>query len=930
MRFSRKLALALAGLATSLLVALVAVPFLFRDRIASRLRAEINSSVNARVAWGGVGLSILRDFPNVTLTLDDLSVAGMKPFEGDTLVALGRLRLVLDLASVVRNLRAGDQIVVREVELQRPAVNLRVLEDGRSNWDIVRRTRRPKTDTGRAVALTLRELQIRDGAVTLEDRQSGVSASVAGLEQSLRGDFAQDKFVLASRTRADSVSFRFAGVPYLSRVGLELNADVAADLRARRFTFTRDSLRLNNLVLAFSGSVTVGEPNLALDLNFSTPSTAFGEILSLVPAIYARDFERLRTTGKMSVSGRVRGAYGPHAFPALAVRARVENGAFRYPDLPLPAGDIFADVAIDNPGGDVDSTVVNLKRFHAVIGRQPLDAAFVMRTPVSDPDVDLRVTGTLNLADLGRTIKLEGVKELSGVAAADVAMRARLSHLDAGRYDRVAARGTLGVTRLSLRSAALPHALTIDTAMLRLTPKNAELTSFNGRIGSSDLRATGALDNLLGFALRDEELRGRATVSSNHFDLNEWRSDDKLEVIPVPPRVDFSLQASAAHVTYGTLAIANARGGLRVKDQRVTLDDFRMDMLRGSVVANGFYETTVANRPTFDVDLRVASVDIPAAFAALSTVQKLAPVARWAQGSVSASVKLGGALGQNMVPAFDALSGRGSFETGRVMLQSAPVLAKVADALSLEQVRNPALEAVRSSFEIIDGRLHVKPFNVRMGRMDMTIAGSNGIDQSLKYDLALSVPRAELGAAANRTVARLASQSGKAGINLSAAEVVKLGAQVTGTVTNPTVRPNFSGVASSAGEAVQQGVRQAVESRVADAEQRVDSAAEEARRRARAEADRLVGEAERHAAKMREEARTLAATVRREGNERADALLERATNPAARMAAQVGADRIRREADEQAERLVREADARADGQVMQARRQADALVPAGA
>ncbi|HWJ21430.1 MAG TPA: AsmA-like C-terminal region-containing protein, partial [Gemmatimonadaceae bacterium] len=859
MRFPRKPALALAAVAASLLVALAVVPMLFRDRIATRLKTEIGRSVNARVSWGGVALSVLADFPNVRLGLDRVSVVDVKPFEGDTLLSVRRARLVLDVASVVRYLRTGDQIVVREIDLDRPSARLRVLQDGSANWDIARKTAPPTSGPTRAVALTLRQFRIHDGSVTLDDRKSDLAASVAGLQESLRGDFAREKLVLSTRTHADSVSLRFAGVPYLSRVALEVNADVAADLRARRFTFTNDSLRLNNLVLAFSGSATAGDPNLALDLSFSAPSTAFRDILSLVPAIYARDFARLQTSGRMSAAGRVRGAYGPNAFPSFALRAQVENGAFKYSDLPLPARDIAVDLAIDNPGGDVDSTVVNLKRFHAVVGRQPLDAGFVMRTPVSDPDVDLRLNGTVNLADVARTVKLAGVNDLSGVVAADVAMRARMSQLNAGRYDQVAARGTVGVARFALKSATLPHPMTIDTASLRLTPRRAELTTFAGRIGNSDVKATGALDNVLGFALRDEVLRGEATVSSEHFDLNEWRSSDTtMEIIPVPANVDFALQASAARVTYGTLTAANVHGGLRVKDRRVTLDDLRMDMLRGSVVANGFYETTVPTRPTFDLGLRVTSLDIPTAFAALTTVQKLAPVARWAQGTVSGDFALKGPLGHDMLPLYDALSGRGTVESGQLVMQGVPVLSKLAESLALEQLRNPAVEALRASFEITNGRLRVKPFDVRMGGTTMTVSGSNGIDQSLSYDLALAVPRAEVGAAAGRVVSRLASQAGKAGLDLSTADAVELGARVTGTVMNPTVTPNFSGVANSTRDALHYAAKQAVETHVADARQRVDSAAEDARRRARAEADRVIAEAERHAATVREEARTLA------------------------------------------------------------------------
>lgn len=932
MRPPRKLVLGVVAVLGTLLLLLVLLPFLFRDRITARVQAEIARSVNAQVRWGDAGLSLLRDFPNVTVRLDDLAVTGVERFDGDTLVAMRELRIVLDLGSVLRNLRRGDAIVVREVMMERPVAKLLVLEDGAANWDIVReRPDAGPADTSGALALSLRELVIRDGRLRYDDRQSNLAAALAGLELTLDGDFTQDQADLATALRASDVSLRFAGIPYLSGVSLALDTDVAADMRARRFTFTDDRLRLNDLVLDFAGTVGLGETRTALDLTFSAPSTDFADILSLVPALYARDFESLQTSGRMSVSGRVQGDYGPGAFPALAITARVEDGAFRYPDLPLPARDIALDLAIDNPGGHVDSTVVTLDRFHLALGGRPVDARLVLRTPVSDPDVELKLTGAVDLADVGRTVKLEDVRELTGLVAADVAMRTRKSWVDAEQFERITASGTVDVSRMALRTAALPHAVAVDSARLRLTPRRAELTSFAARIGSSDVRATGALDNLLGFVLRDEELRGEATVASNRFDLNEWRSeDDSTEAIPVPPNVDFTLRATAGQLLFGDLTLANARGGLRVKDERVTLDDFRMDMLGGRVVASGFYETTVPTRPTFDLDVGVDSVDIPTAFASLVSVQRLAPIARYARGSVSADLALAGALGANMTPLLDVLTGRGAFETARVAIEGFPALVRLADALHIEQLRNPTMQALQAAFRVQDGRVHVQPFDVRVGEVALTVAGSNGIDQTLDYDLALAVPTALLGSSANQAITSLASRAGRAGIDLGSAAVVSIGVEVTGTITDPTVRPTFSGTAGSLREGVQQAVRTEVESRVDELEARADSAREEARRRARAEADRLVARAEEQAADIRVQADSLAARVRREGYERADALVERATNPATRLAAQAAADRLRRETDTQAERIVREANERADAMVAEARRQGDALVPPAA
>jgi len=906
------------------LVALAILPFVFRDRIIARVKAEANSAIEARVDWRDESLSIFRDFPNLTLRLDDLTVAGTRKFAGDTLAKVARLQVVLDLGSVLRNARGGGPIVVRSIALERPVLALRVLEDGTANWDITKPTT-GEQKASRPLAVTLRSLDISNATVSLSDQKAELFATVNGYRQSLSGDFGKDLFTIVTRAHADSVSLRFAGIPYLNRVALDVTADVAADMRTKKFTFGKNEVRLNDLRLGFSGSTVLADDRTTLDMAFSAPSTNFRSILSLVPAIYLHDFQTIKTSGAVAVSGNIKGDYGKQAFPSFAVNAKVTNGAFQYPDLPLPARDIALELAIRNPGGNVDSTLVQLDRFHARIGSQTIDGALLLRTPVSDPDVDLRLTGKLDLADVRKTVKLTGVDELTGQIGADVAVRTRMSYVDRKQYDRIAARGTIDVRNLALKSADLPHPLAITQASLQLTPQRAELKSFAGTIGSSDMRLSGYLENLLPFALRGDPLRGSATFASQHFDLNEWQSDDSLKVIEVPANIDFALQATVAELLYGKLTMTNARGGLRVKDQRATLENFSMNTLGGQIGVSGFYETTDVTKPKFDVDLAMKEVDIPTAAASLTTVQMLAPVARFARGNVSTDLKLSGLLGKDMLPLFNVLDGRGSLRTSELMIQGLPILIKVADALKIERLRSPALDAVRASIRIQNGRLNVNPFDVKIGQSSMRVEGSNGIDQSLNYTLHLRVPRSELGADANRVVAGLISRAGKTGLDLQAAEVVNLDVKVGGTLTSPTIQTNLGDVVASAGESVKQAAQKEIAERVDSLKQRADSATDEARKKAQAEAERLIADAEQQAAQIRAEAQRVADGVRREAAARADTLVARTTNPLAQAAARVAATRMKKEANDRADGILREADKKAADLVAEARRKAASI-----
>ena len=911
-----------AALLLLVLALLVLLPLLFGGRIADRVKTEMNQSLDARVDWADADLGLFRNFPNLTLGLDELSVVGVNRFDGDTLAAVGELRVVLDLATAVRSALGGSgPIVVRAVELDRPRLSLVKLEDGAANWDITRDTTaaaEPAAEPGRPLAVSLRRFAIDDGRVSFDNREAKLRARLVGLDQTLAGDFGNDQLTIETRAHADSTTVEFAGIPYLNGVRLDLSTDIAADLAKKTFTLQESGVRLNELLLAFSGSVAAAEDRLGLDLRFGTPNTDFKHILSLVPAVYARDFQSVRTAGSLAVNGRIEGEYGEGAFPAFALNAKVDSGTFRYPDLPLPARDIFLDLRIANPGGHADSTVVNLSRLHLVLGSNPIDAGLVLRTPLSDPDVDARVAGTLDLADLRRTLKLEKTEELTGTVATDAAVRTRMSWVDEGQYDRIAARGSVDIRDLAVKSEALPHPLAIREASLRLAPRRAELRSFTGTLGSSDLRLSGYLDNLLGFALRDDDLRGSATLTSNRFNLDEWRSEEGgLDVIPVPPRIDFAFEARVGELLFDKLTMKNARGHLRVKDQRVTLEDFAFNTLGGEIAVTGFYETTDPAKPTFDVGLRMQKIDIPSAVETLTTVRMLAPVARYAQGSFSTDLKVNGALGKDMMPLYDALTGQGSLQTSRLMIQDFPALDKLAGVTKLDFLNDPTLQSLRSRFQIREGRLHVEPFAVPVGTTTMQVSGSNGLDQSLDYLLRLRVPRGAIGAEANQAIAGLMSRAAGAGIDLGAAPEIELGVRLTGTVTNPSIDTEIGRAAASVAEGARKAVTEA-------AEQRAEQAVDAARQKASAGAERLVRDAEARAAKIRTEAQALAERVKQEGYQQADSLVARSEGPLAQAAAKLAADRLRKEADAKSARIVQEADQRAQSLVAEARRGAAA------
>ncbi len=53
----------------------------------------------------------------------------------------------------------------------------------------------------------------------------------------------------------------------------------------------------------------------------------------------------------------------------------------------------------------------------------------------------------------------------------------------------------------------------------------------------------------------------------------------------------------------------------------------------------------------------------------------------------------------------------------------------------------------------------VNPFETRVGKTTLLVGGDQGLDQTMNYVIGISIPRAELGAAANAPIDNLISKA---------------------------------------------------------------------------------------------------------------------------------------------------------------------------
>ena len=234
--------------------------------------------------------------------------------------------------------------------------------------------------------------------------------------------------------------------------------------------------------------------------------------------------------GEFALNGTVKGTYNERNLPAFNVNLDVNNGAVQYPDLPVGLNDIAIKAAVASPGGsNIDRMMVDIPTFQLALGNNPIEGFLKLRTPVSNPDVDAKLKGRIELAELAKAFPMEGVDALAGVIDSDLRIKAKYSDFELGNYEALDMDGTLRVDNVVYEAADLPK-VTVNTAAAEFTPRAVNITGFDTQLGSSDLRGTGRIDNILAAFGSGKRMTGNFDLQSNYFNLDEFVPEEETDV----------------------------------------------------------------------------------------------------------------------------------------------------------------------------------------------------------------------------------------------------------------------------------------------------------------------------------------------------------------------------------------------------------------
>ncbi len=741
-------------------VSLFAIPYFFKDQIKAKITEAINEKVDAKVSFADADLSLFKSFPQANVSIDKLLIINKAPFEGDTLVSLGELNLEMSIKELLKGKEETMQIDA--ISTVNGLINIIFNKDGVGNFDIALKDQKKDDAKSSPLSLKIKEYKVDNLRFKYFDESSKIKMTLDSINHSGTGDFAASKLDLVTTSTA-KMSLYMDKVNYMKNVSLTLDAVLGIDLENSKYTFKENKALINKLPLEFDGFIQLVEKGQEYDLKFKTPTSSFQNFLGLIPSAYAGSMKDVKTTGDFTVVGFAKGLYSDTTVPKFNIDIASNNASFQYPNLPKSVQNIVIDTKIINETGLLNDTYVNLDKLSFKIDQDVFNAKANIRNITVNPLVDAQLKGIINLANVSKAYPIQLKTPLSGILNADVVTKFDMQSVETSQYEKMQNSGNMTLTGFKYVDET-NKAMNINKAIVQFTNTRINLQELDLTTGKTDMKVNGILDNFYGFMFKNQELKGNFNMQSNQFAVADFMSTETpkanekpKDAVKIPAFLNCSLNAKANTVLYDNLILKDVSGKVIIKDQKATLENVKTSIFGGQIAANGSVSTK-EKTPVFNMNLGLNGVDIQQTFTQLEMMKKIAPIAGVINGKLNSTIKISGNLdAKEMTPDLNSISGDliGQLLSTTVNPSNSELLNKLDENVSFLDLKSLNLNDLKAALTFKDGKVNVKPFDIKYKDIKVNVGGQHGFDQNMNYNLKFDVPAKYLGTEANKLIAKL-------------------------------------------------------------------------------------------------------------------------------------------------------------------------------
>jgi AsmA protein len=383
----------------SILLLMFILPVLFPGTIEAQVKKVANKSLDSRLDFSHSKLSFFTHFPSLTVSLDELSLTGSKPFRHENLLKAKQVAFGINLFKLL----FSNEVKIDALYVTEADINIKVNEKGEANYNIyISPKDQPKDTTEEGTAIRLDKIDFENCHIKYRDRSAKILIDAYGFNYVGKGDLAEDVFDLRTDAAIDSIDFYYDRVPYLKKKFLSADLITRINTNALSFILQKNELRINELPLEFTGLFTILRDGYKIDIDAASKNTTVRDLLSVLPKQFGSWAEQTKVEGDADFTFKFKGRYNAakKQQPDLSFGLKINDGSVAYKQAKVPLTGFKMDLAGMLPSLDPEKIKLDLRALQFKVGEKDYFNAKFSSEGLTEMKLKANIKGSLDLKAL--------------------------------------------------------------------------------------------------------------------------------------------------------------------------------------------------------------------------------------------------------------------------------------------------------------------------------------------------------------------------------------------------------------------------------------------------------------------------------------------------------------------------------------------------
>ncbi|MEE0973713.1 MAG: AsmA-like C-terminal region-containing protein, partial [Paludibacteraceae bacterium] len=342
-------------------------------------------------------------------------------------------------------------------------------------------------------------------------------------------------------------------------------------------------------------------------------------------------------------------------------------------------------------------------------------------------------------------------------------------------------KGHIYLKSFRMRDPNFPLRTSLRKVDISFNDDTLQLDDLRLRVGRSNMRLSGEVSNMRRYLLRGKTLQANLGLTSRRLDLNqllraantamstmptdslvaqdnaELAESDTLglydeseeiavdsltnaSLIMLPSNLDLCFNAHVDSVFFSKMRLADFKGRVRVKDQVMTIANLSTSTQVGKAAMHVSY--TCKQPQSADVALAVDmdSVQIGSLIHAMPELDSIMPMLRSFDGSVACELSANAQLDSAMNIKLPSVNAGAWLRGDSLVLMDGETFSEIAKMLMFSKKTRNVIDSVSVELVVKNNEIEIYPFMVSMDKYRLGVGGTQGLDASFDYHIALLKP----------------------------------------------------------------------------------------------------------------------------------------------------------------------------------------------